>query len=139
LIDAETAEPPVEADVKTAGAEMNIMRGADAILDTLEEVDSELVVGYIGHTTQEIADALNERDTMRSIYPATELGGAHLINGYNIVRGRGAAVGIWHTCGTLMIPMALYEGLFTDPLAAPGDERGRQLRRPGIDAGDAER
>ena len=32
---------------------MGLMRGADAILDTLEAGGTELLVGYIGHTTQE--------------------------------------------------------------------------------------
>jgi len=92
---------------------MGLMRGADAILDTLEAGGTELLVGYIGHTTQELADATRERTGMRTVNPTTELGGAHLINGYNFVKGRGAAAGLWHTCGTLLIPMALYEGMFS--------------------------
>lgn len=92
---------------------MALIRGADAILDTLEACGTDLLVGYIGHTTQELADATRGRTGMRTINPTTELGGAHLINGYNFVKGRGAAAGLWHTCGTLMIPMALYEGLYS--------------------------
>ncbi|MEQ3549743.1 thiamine pyrophosphate-binding protein [Pseudonocardia nematodicida] len=92
---------------------MTLMRGADAILDTLEAVGTDLLIGYIGHTTQELADATRERPGMRTMYPATELGGAHVINGYNIVKGRAAAAGLWHTCGTLLIPAALYEGMFS--------------------------
>lgn len=92
---------------------MALMRGADAILDTLEEGGTDLLVGYIGHTTQELADATRGRTGMRTMYPATELGGAHLINGYNYIKGRAAAAGLWHTCGTLLIPMALYEGMFS--------------------------
>lgn len=92
---------------------MGLMRGADAILDTLEAGGTELLVGYIGHTTQEVADATRERTGMRTLYPATELAGAHLINGYNYVQGRAAAAGLWHTCGTLLIPGGLYEGMFS--------------------------
>jgi acetolactate synthase-1/2/3 large subunit len=92
---------------------MTKMRGADAILDTLSELGTSLAIGYIGHTTQELADALRRHSTIRSIHPATELGGAHVINGYNLVKGAPAAVGIWHTCGTMMIPPALYEGMTT--------------------------
>lgn len=90
---------------------MTKMRGADAILETLEELGTDLVLGYIGHTTQELADAMRERSTIRSMYPASEYGGAHVINGYNVVKGRPAAAGIWHTCGTMLIPSALYEGM----------------------------
>ncbi|GCD91113.1 acetolactate synthase, large subunit, biosynthetic type [Nocardioides sp. LS1] len=92
---------------------MGLMRGADAILDTLEAGGTELLVGYIGHTTQELADAASERKGMRTINPATELGGAHLINGYNYITGRASAAGLWHTCGTLMITSGLYEGLYS--------------------------
>ncbi|MET0451970.1 MAG: thiamine pyrophosphate-binding protein, partial [Mycobacterium sp.] len=53
------------------------------------------------------------RKSLRTMYPATELGGAHVINGYNFMKGRAAAAGIWHTCGTLLIPGGLYEGMAT--------------------------
>ncbi|MET0451807.1 MAG: thiamine pyrophosphate-binding protein, partial [Mycobacterium sp.] len=86
---------------------MSPTRGADAILDTLEANGTELVLGYIGHTTQELADAARRRNSVRTMYPATELGGAHVINGYNFMKGRAAAAGIWHTCGTLLIPGGL--------------------------------
>lgn len=89
------------------------MRGADAVYSTLEAMGTELVLGYIGHTTQELADAGNDYPSIRSIHPNTELGGAHIVNGYNFIKGRAAAVGIWHTCGTMLIPGGLYEGLFS--------------------------
>ncbi|WP_294569148.1 thiamine pyrophosphate-binding protein [uncultured Arthrobacter sp.] len=89
------------------------MRGADAILGALEASGVELVLGYIGHTTQELADAARDHPGIRTMYPATELGGAHVINGYNFMKGRAAAAGIWHTCGTMLIPGGLYEGMFT--------------------------
>lgn len=90
---------------------MGLMRGADAILETLEQAGVDLIVGYIGHTTQELADAIGNRQQLRAMYPATEMGGAHLINGYNFIKGRAAAAGLWHTVGTLLIPGALYEGM----------------------------
>ena len=90
---------------------MTIKRGADAILETLEAGGVELVLGYIGHTTQELANASRTRNRLRTMFPATEMGGAHVINGYNYVKGRAAAAGIWHTCGTMLIPGALYEGM----------------------------
>lgn len=90
---------------------MTVMRGADGILETLREDGTDLVVGYIGHTTQELADASQQVAGLRAVHPATELGGAHMINGYNIVKGRAAAAGIWHTCGTMLIPAALMEGM----------------------------
>ena len=92
---------------------MTLMRGADAILETLEAGGVELVLGYIGHTTQELADASRSRNKLRTMFPATEMGGAHVINGYNYVKNRAAAAGIWHTCGTMLIPGALYEGMST--------------------------
>ena len=70
---------------------MTTIRGAEAIVRTLEEYDTELVVGYIGHTTQEIADTLTYSSSIRAIQPVTELGGAHMINAYNFLRGRSAA------------------------------------------------
>jgi len=90
---------------------MTLKRGADAILETLEAGGVELVLGYIGHTTQELADASRSRNKLRTMFPATEMGGAHVINGYNYVKNRAAAAGIWHTCGTMLIPGALYEGM----------------------------
>jgi len=94
-----------------ASCTMVLKRGADAILETLEAGGTELVVGYIGHTTQELADASRKGSSIRTMYPATELGGAHVINGYNYIKGRAAAAGIWHTCGTMLIPGGLYEGM----------------------------
>ena len=92
---------------------MTTIRGAEAVVRTLEEYDTELVVGYIGHTTQEIADTLTYSSSIRAIQPVTELGGAHMINAYNFLRGRAAAVGIWHTCGTMLIAGPVYESLVT--------------------------
>jgi acetolactate synthase-1/2/3 large subunit len=92
---------------------MTVMRGADAIVETLQELGTEVAVGYIGHTTQELADTLSAPESIRVVNPATELGGAHMINGYNHVRRQPAAVGLWHTCGTTLIPPALVEGMTT--------------------------
>lgn len=87
---------------------MTVMRGADAITATLMAYGTDLVVGFIGHSTHEIADAIGRSD-VKTINPATELGGAHILNGYNYVKGRPAGVGIWHTCGALLLPAALAE------------------------------
>ncbi|HLF42893.1 MAG TPA: thiamine pyrophosphate-binding protein [Acidimicrobiia bacterium] len=87
---------------------MAIKRGADAVVETLREHGTEIVIGYIGHSTHEIADAVG-KSGLRTINPATELGGAYMVNAYNYVKGRPAAVGIWHTVGALLLHPALQE------------------------------
>lgn len=87
---------------------MSIKRGADAIVETLKENGTELVFGYIGHSTHELADAVGKAG-LRTINPATELGGAYMLNAYNYLKGRPAATGIWHTVGALLLHPALME------------------------------
>lgn len=86
-----------------------IQRGADAVVDALVANDVELVVGFIGHTSHEIADALSQRNEIRSFHPVTEFGGAQIVTGYNMAKGRGAAVGIWHTVGSLVAAAGVFE------------------------------
>lgn len=88
---------------------MPIMTGAKAIVETLTEYDTELVVGYIGHCTHELADALTGHPTIRSFPPATEYGGGHIINGYNYVKGSAAAVGAWHSVGSFCAAGTIFE------------------------------
>jgi acetolactate synthase I/II/III large subunit len=87
---------------------MTVMTGADALTKSLEEYGTELVVGFIGHSTHEIANAVG-RAGIRTVNPATELGGAYMLNAYNHLKGRPAAAGIWHTVGALLPPAAIYE------------------------------
>jgi acetolactate synthase I/II/III large subunit len=91
--------------------EMNNMTrvsGADAIVETLKEYGTEIVFGFIGHSTHEVANAL-AKSGLRTVNPATELGGAYMAIAYNYLRNAPAAVGIWHTVGSLLIPPALQE------------------------------
>lgn len=90
---------------------MSVMNGAQAVIRTLEEYDAELVVGYIGHSTHELADTLIHDSNLRAVHPVTELAGAHIVNAYNFLRGRPAAVGLWHTCGSLLVTGGMYEGI----------------------------
>jgi len=86
-----------------------LQRGADAVVDALVANEVELVVGFIGHTSHEVADALASRKEIRSFHPVTELGGAQIVTGYNMAKGRGAAVGIWHTVGSLVAAAGVFE------------------------------
>ncbi|MBN9621549.1 MAG: thiamine pyrophosphate-binding protein [Actinobacteria bacterium] len=79
-------------------------------MKTLENHDTELVFGFIGHGTHEIADSMTKAG-LRTVNPATELGGAWMMNAYNYLRGRSAAVGAWHTVGTLLLHPALMEAM----------------------------
>lgn len=85
-----------------------VRRGADVVVETLRVHEAEVVFGYIGHSTHEVADAVGKAG-LRTVNPATELGGAYMVNAYNYVKGRPAAVGIWHTVGSLLLPPALQE------------------------------
>lgn len=90
---------------------MAIKRGADFIVDALEEYGTEQVFGFIGHSSHIVANALSKSDLGQTVVnPATELGGAWMINGYNYVRDRVGAVGTWHTVGNHLIHAALMEG-----------------------------
>ncbi len=85
------------------------MRGADALVETLAAYETELVVAFIGHTTHELADAFHAQGGIRSFHPVTEMGGGYIVNGYNYVKGRPAAVGLWHTIGSLVVTTPVYE------------------------------
>lgn len=87
---------------------MDKITGARAIVATLQECDTELVVGFIGHSTHEVAREL-EGSGIRVVNPATELGGAYMTLAFNYLRGRSASVGVWHTVGSLLLPPALRE------------------------------
>lgn len=76
------------------------MTGAHAVVKTLESAGTELAIGYIGHTNQEIADALLDSTSIRSILCRTELTGSFMVDGYNRVKRAPKAVGIWHGPGT---------------------------------------
>lgn len=89
---------------------MAIKRGADLIVEALEEYGTEQVFGFIGHASHHLANALSKSDLGRSVVnPATELGGAHMVNGYNYVKDRVGAVGAWHTVGNHLLPPAMME------------------------------
>lgn len=90
---------------------MAVMRGAEAVVRTLEQYETELLVGYIGHSTHEIADTITHDSEIKAVCPVTELAGSHIVNAYNFLRGRPAAVGLWHTCGSLLVTGGLYEGM----------------------------
>lgn len=87
---------------------MSSISGAEAIVLTLREYGTEIVFGFIGHSTHEIANAVAESG-IPTVNPATELGGAYMLTAYNYLKGRPAAVGIWHTVGSLLLPPALQE------------------------------
>lgn len=88
---------------------MPIMTGARAMVETMTEYDTELVVGYIGHCTHELADALTGHPTIRSFPPATEYGGGSIVNGYNYVKGRPAALAAWHSVGSFVASGPIFE------------------------------
>ncbi|MHB8072423.1 thiamine pyrophosphate-binding protein [Desulfosporosinus fructosivorans] len=79
------------------------MTGGRAVVKTLEAAGTELAIGYIGHTDHEIADALLESTSIRSILCRTELTGSFMIDGYNRVKRAPKAVGIFHGPGTPQI------------------------------------
>ncbi len=87
---------------------MTMMSGAEAIAETLKRYGVELAIGFIGHSTHAIARATSERD-IQTVNPATELGGAYMMVAYNYLRNAPAAVGLWHTVGSYLIPGALAE------------------------------
>lgn len=59
--------------------------------------------GLLG-TRRMIADAVKKSELGKTVVnPATELGGCHILNGYNYVKDRAAAVGMWHTVGNLLL------------------------------------
>lgn len=86
------------------------MTGADALAATLEQYDVELVIGYAGHSTFGASLAVARSGKYRTLYPVTEMGGAYMLHGYNLLRGRSAAVGLWHTVGSLLTSPAVMEG-----------------------------
>jgi acetolactate synthase-1/2/3 large subunit len=90
---------------------MAVMRGAEGVVRTLEQYETELIVGYIGHSTHELADAINHDSSLKAICPVTELAGPHIINAYNFLKNGPAAVGLWHTCGSLLVTGGVYEGM----------------------------
>jgi acetolactate synthase-1/2/3 large subunit len=87
---------------------MTNMSGADAIVATLKAYQVEVAFGFIGHSTHQIAQAMSESG-IPTVNPATELGGAYMAVAYNYLRNAPAAVGLWHTVGSLFIPPALQE------------------------------
>lgn len=87
---------------------MTTKSGAAAVLETLKEYGAEILFGFIGHSTHEIANAASASG-LRTVNPATELGGAYMAIAYNYLRNAPAAVGIWHTVGSLLLPPALQE------------------------------
>lgn len=89
---------------------MSVKTGADFIVETLQENGADQIVGFIGHSTHAIADAVSKSDLGKSVInPASELGGSHLLNGYNYVKNRAAGVAMWHNVGSLLIHSALQE------------------------------
>lgn len=72
------------------------MTGAQALVKTLEAAGTEVAIGYIGHTNMEIADALLDSTSIRSILCRTELTGSFMVDGYNRIKRAPKAVGIWH-------------------------------------------
>lgn len=89
---------------------MTLKSGADLIVETVIENGGEAVVGFIGHSTHEIADAVKKSELSKTVVnPATELGGIHILNGYNYVKERSAAVGMWHTVGNLLLHAGMQE------------------------------
>ena len=67
------------------------IRGADAVVKALQAEGVELVVGTIGHTTFDLADALID-SRINNFHPAVEYGGAFIAEGFNRVRGRVKAI-----------------------------------------------
>jgi acetolactate synthase-1/2/3 large subunit len=87
------------------------MRGADAVVKTLVAHGTRLVIGYVGHSVQEIGDALLDEPSIRTFHPRTEMGGGYIVNGYNKVKGRAEAVAVWHTVGSYVATVTLYDAL----------------------------
>ena len=87
---------------------MSVKRGADVVVESIKAYGADLIAGFIGHTTHEVADAVGKAG-IRTINPATELGGSYMLNAYNYLKNRPAGVGIWHNVGSLLIHPALME------------------------------
>ncbi len=94
------------------------MTGAQSVVKTLEAAGIELVIGYIGHTDQEIADAMLDSKNIRSILCRTELTGAFIVDGYNRAKKGAKAIGIWHGPGTPLVIGGL-AGAMTDSVPYP--------------------
>lgn len=85
-------------------------RGADLIIETLEECGAEQIFGFIGHSTHVIANAVSKSSLAKKVAnPTTELAGSHMVNGYNYVKDAPAAVGLWHTVGNLLTHAGMME------------------------------
>lgn len=91
---------------------MTVMRGSEAVTQTMKSHGVELVVGLTGHSVQEFSDTLYDDKDIRTFHVRTEMSGGHLVNAYNKMKGRAAAAGVWHTCGSLVTPVAVYDALF---------------------------
>ncbi|MCL5961724.1 MAG: thiamine pyrophosphate-binding protein [Chloroflexi bacterium] len=71
--------------------ELTKVRGAEAVIKTLEAEKVDLAVGVIGHAAFEMADALLD-SSIKNFHPTLEYCGAHIAEGYNRLAGRAAAV-----------------------------------------------
>ncbi|MCL5958610.1 MAG: thiamine pyrophosphate-binding protein [Chloroflexi bacterium] len=72
------------------------MTGAKAVVKTLETEGVKLVIGYMGHTSHELADAILDAPGIRTFHPKTELTGSFMVDGYNRIAGKSECVGVWH-------------------------------------------
>lgn len=75
------------------------MTGAKATVEILKNLGVKLVVGYIGHSNQEYADALYDTPEIRTFNARMELTGCFIAEGYNRIAGKPEAVCIFHPNG----------------------------------------
>jgi len=75
------------------------MTGARAVVQALKANGVDLVIGYTGHTVMEVADELAKDNSIKAVYPRTEMNGTYMAYGYNKIKNAPRAVCLWHSAG----------------------------------------
>lgn len=92
-LEAPTADVPSQTRYPRRG-------GAEAVAETLQACDIEMVFGYSGGGTGPLVNAI-EVSGLRNMNARTELSGAWMSYGYNRVRRRAASACVFHVIGSL--------------------------------------
>jgi len=81
------------------GEKMAKMTGAQLTVQILKNLGVKVVVGYVGHSNQEYADALYDTPGIRTFNSRMEMTGCFIAEGYNRIVGKPEAVCIFHANG----------------------------------------
>jgi acetolactate synthase-1/2/3 large subunit len=81
------------------GEKMAKMTGAQLTVQILKNLGVKIVVGYVGHSNQEYADALYDTPGIRTFNSRMEMTGCFIAEGYNRIVGKPEAVCIFHANG----------------------------------------